>query len=103
MRHSSCRYRIDQIKRRTNDVQLYSMFVQILRGSRLPVRMPERQSPTPDDRLPVRECLQVRPAVQMQGRVIVEGVSRIVPSSRPVCRSCQYATPLQSQKGANHA
>jgi len=35
------------------------------------MRMPERQSPTQDDRLPVRECLQVGPTVQMQGRINV--------------------------------
>jgi hypothetical protein len=67
------------------------------------MRMPERQNRTQDDRLPVRKCLQVWPAVQMQGRIDVEGVSRIVPSNRPVRRSCQYATPLRSRKGVNHA
>ena len=74
------------------------MFVQILRGSRLQVRMPEPQERNEDDRLPVRECLQVWPAVQMQGRVVVDRASRIVPSKRPVCRPGQYATPLQKER-----
>lgn len=67
------------------------------------MRMPERQNRTQDDRLPVRECLQVWPAVQVQDSVAVDGASRIVPSNRPVCRSCQYATSPQSRKGINHA
>jgi hypothetical protein len=43
MTHSSCRYHIDVIERKTNDVQLYSMFLQLLPGNGMPVRMPERQ------------------------------------------------------------
>ena len=43
MTHSSCRYHIDEIERKTNDVQLYSVFMQLLSGNGMPVRMPERQ------------------------------------------------------------
>ena len=73
MRHSSCRYRNrPKSKGEQNDVQLYSVFVHSLRGSHLPVWMPERASRAQNldqNQLSMRECLQMRPAMQMQSRV----------------------------------
>jgi hypothetical protein len=66
------------------------------------MRMPERQNRTEDDKLPVRRCLQVWPPVQMQGRVVVEVVSRIEPSGgRCVARA--NTRRLYKRKGANNA
>jgi hypothetical protein len=86
MRHSSCRYRIDQIERKTDNVQLYAMFVQLLLGSGLPVRVPGPQIGTEDKRLHVHESLQVRPVVQVQDRLMAE-TCRALRLVQPVRRS----------------
>ena len=45
------------------------MFLQILPGHILPVRMPDTESGTLEGRLRVRGCLQVRPFLQLQALV----------------------------------
>ena len=57
------------------------MFVQIVCGGSLPMRMPEPQSGTQGDYLPMRGCLQVRPSLQLQAPVRAAIVPRIAPSN----------------------
>ena len=69
MTHSTCRYQIDQIERKTNHVQLNPMFLQILPGRSLPMWIPDPQSGTRGGRLSVWRCLQVRPFLRLQALV----------------------------------
>ena len=52
------------------------MFLQILPGRSLPVRMPEPQN---EARLRVRRCLQVRPCLHLQALVNGAMMPRIAP------------------------
>lgn len=57
------------------------------------MRMPERRERAQEERLPVRECLQVRLAVQVQDRLAEQGRSRIVRGGRFAARAGTRSAP----------
>ncbi len=75
------------------------MFLQILPGRSLPMRMPEPQSGTHEDRLSVRRCLQVRSCLHLQA--LVRNSNRAEYCALPDLG--QYAASLRPRKGVHHA
>ena len=72
-------------------------------GSGLPVRMPKRPNRTEDDRLPVRESLQMRPVVQVQGRIDGrDHAACCVPNLASAQDSGQYAALLNQKASIMH-